>query len=295
MADLTRDQFGSKPGGLSVDKKDIEKMWQSVTDWISKIGKGGGGGSTVPKEPMIMAEQLEALRSLLAESKAPGYSGELGSYEMTDAERAGQSNLMKLLASGNPEMFNLGKEEIKKVFQGGTYDPYAQGSLYAPYKKQVKKEARESEDIINRQSAMTGGLYSTAAMGRKGELAEDVSDKLSARLAELYDTNVQRRQAMIPTALNAGINEEEMAKDRIKMASTYGSLERILKDQQLKDKYNSWIAERGRTLSALGAVAGVSIPWDVKSVTVPEKGFDWDTLINLASKGIELYLKGSGG
>ena len=254
----------------------------------------GKKGETIKQEPMLTPEQQAAMGMLTEFAKTgkwgqtgfkagQAYEGKLGEYDMTEIEKLGQNKLLELVAGTMPEMFQLGKGEIKDLLATDKYDPHSKTGVYGGFKKDVLREAQEASDQLKRQMSITGDTYSTANIQEHGKLAERTHDTLSNKLAELYDTYAQRRLAGAQTAAQMGIQEEGMTTGRIGLSQSLGALGRVLKDAQAKDKYKDWLrgrAEWGEAISAAKSVMGTNVPYGVKELTTPDSPSPFSQLLN---------------
>lgn len=234
---------------------------------------------TVTQEPMMEKEQLAAMRDLVNFYKTgkfggyqagAEYGGKLGEFEMTDLEKTGQGKLSSMVAGGLPELFRMGGNEIKKLLTTEEYDPYSEKGVYKGFKKNVLRESAESSDILNRDLAVTGDLYSTAHAKEQGLLRERTHGTLTNKLAELYDTFAGRKLEGARTAADMGVAGERMEKERIGMTQSVGALGRLLKDAEAKTKYADWQRQRSEWLDLSNVATNIfnrNIPYGVKEMT----------------------------
>jgi len=275
--------------------------------WFSDLFKSKE--NTVTQEEMLTPEQKQAMSMLMDFAKTgkfgnfqagQEYTGKLGDYDMSELEKTGQSKLLSLLTGGMPDIYNQGRDEISKLLTTDKYDPYAKGGVYEGYKKNVLRERDESTDALKRDMAVTGGLYSTATGKEAGLLGERATGQLNDKLAQLYDVFAQRKLAGAETAANMGLQEENVAQNRIAASQQYGQLQRMLADAQAKDKYADWTrarSEYGDTIDAAKTVLGKQVPYGVKSITTKEPSpFSnlLNTGLNLAGNYFGSYLGGLG-
>ena len=236
---------------------------------------------TITQEAMLTPEQ-EKMRSLLGNlattgkmgdiTLGEGYGGNLGNYNMTGLEEGGQSLMAKMLAGGNPEMFNLGTNELRNILSTDKYDPYGKDSVYSGFKKQVGREMQESQDTLKRNMSMRGGLSSGGMDRESGLLAERGNTALQSKLAELYQDFANRKTNAASTAINAGVSERGMQSNLVNQAMSVGSLDRLLKDQEAKDKIAEWTRARGEKLTQIDTASKLAynpVQWGAKSFTLP--------------------------
>ncbi|MBI4397417.1 MAG: hypothetical protein HY548_09995 [Elusimicrobia bacterium] len=243
---------------------------------------------------MITPEQQEAMQELLQFAKSGSYGGytagtpyggSLGNFDMTPMEQEGERSLAALVNSANPEMFDLGANELKDFLGGDKFDPFNERGVYSGFKDNVEREIRDSQTRLKRGASFAKNLYSRDTINRMGDLEEQGQKVLSGKLAELYDTYANRRLSAIPMAFNAGQMEENINLGRIGAAYQYGSLPRLLNDAKDTRTYQEWLRQRGELkgpIDALGAVAGNNVQWGAKDVTLPKNQDDsWGKVLDM--------------
>lgn len=268
------------------------------------------GGDKVSQIPLETPEQTKARQMLLklaetgqlptGEKLGAAYTGDLGNYDMTGLESAGQSKLMSMLQGGNPELFDIGQNEIKKLLsEDSVYDPYAKGSLYTGFKDETLRSLEEGKNRLKQNSAFARNLYSTNTGKEMGLLEERGQKSLEGKLAELYQNFVSQKQAAIPLALQAGTAENTMNLNKVGASQQYGALARVLLDQQAKDKYAEFQRqqqEKMQIIPTLTSAANKDAQFGVKEVDVPSA---WnkvlDSLTYLGSQMVGKYDWGSSG
>jgi hypothetical protein len=279
-------------------------MWQALLPILASVAgtlmtknkKNTSPGTTVTQEPLTTPEQQKALDMLLNYSKTgqwggstytPGetYGGATGNYDMTGMEQAGQDKLMSMLSGGtgiNYDSLGLAQDELKKLLGGNTYDPYSETGLFKGFKRNAQKEAADATDMLKRNAAFSGNLYSRDTVKQMGKVQENTGNALQDKLAELYDTYTGRRLTGVNQALNAqevanqtATANQNIGLNQISATQEYGKLSRVLADQEAKDKYSAWLQQRKEMgdsqlnqISAARDVAG-GTQWGAKSVTLP--------------------------
>ena len=254
------------------------------------------GPQTITQEPLQTDTQSE-MQKLLAQlaktgqfggmNLGEGYTGSLGDYSKSGLESGAQSQLMQLLQGGNPELFWLGQNELKNILTTDKYDPYAKGGVYEGFKKQTQRELTEGQDVLKRNLSISGGLSSSGMNKESGLLAERGQTALQSKLAELYQDFANRKTAAAGTALNAGIAERGMQGDLINQAMSVGSLDRLLKDAEAKDKLAEWTRARGEKLKQIdvaNTLQSTPVQWGAKSITIPAQyeyqDSPWSAILN---------------
>jgi len=248
----------------------------------------GGSKSTITQEPMQTEEQKKMMQMLsqFAQTGSWGdsgytagqeYGGAMGNYNMSPIESQAQNSLLSML-SGGMGTFGLAKDEITKLLGSDKYDPYSDKGIYSGFAKNVDREAGETSDAMKTNMAITGDLFSTENARQHGLLAERTHDTKTNKLAELYDTFAQRKLAGAGMAAEMGAQEMNM----LGMAQQMGALERMLKDQQAKEKYAAWQNQRNEFTQAIEAAQGVfnkDVPYGVKSYTASSPS-PFSTILN---------------
>lgn len=186
------------------------------------------------------------------------YDGALGNYDKSNIETAGQSKLMELLNSANPEMFDAASGELKNLLSANSsYDPYNERGLYKGFSENVDRATLESTDALKRSAAFGGSLYSRDTMKRLGNLQEQGMKQKSDKLAELYDAFAQRRLSAVPMAASLGQAQEGISQGRIGAAFQYGGLDRTLADSQAKASYADFLRKQSEKQGQVGALQSV--------------------------------------
>ena len=240
-------------------------------------------GQTVTQEAMQTDEQKQAMKMLESFMQTgkfgdyqagDAYGGSLGDYEMTDATKLGQSQLMDMLKSAMPEAFTMGQQEFKDVLATDKYDPNAEGGVYSGFKRNVMRESQDAKDALQRDLALTGDMYSSDRAKQLGVLGERTSNSLQDKLAELYDRYATRRLGAAEQLGNMGVQEEGLKTNRINLASTIGDIQRQLNDQKAKAQYADWTRARGEQQSQIDAAKTLfqkDVPYGMKSITGPDR------------------------
>lgn len=268
----------------------------------SLFGKKKSSVSQVPMEPpeVTLARQklLEFARTgaLGNYTAGEGYGGELGDFEMGGLESEGQSRLMSMIKGGNPEIFNSGKNELHKILTTDLYDPYSENGLFKGFKYNLERENKDRADSLKRNAAFSGNLYSSNTARRLGDLEEQTANQSSSKLAELYDTFVQRRMSAAGQAVNAGTAEEAINQGRIDQTQRYGGLARTLNDTRIQRQMQDFLRKRqeqGQQVGALQSVAGSAPQYGVPNLSIPQSS-PWENVLaqagNIGGNALAQYL-----
>lgn len=275
---------------------------------------GGGGSQSINQAPQLTEEQKRMLKLLSGVASSGSYngmkfgdtySGSLGDFKMTGMETSGQNTLQKLLGAGynNSGLTDAGNKAMMDVLNGGAYDPNNDNGLYAGFKKKTMRDLQDSTDTLNRSLGSSGALFSTARIGENRKLVGNAQDALMNKLAELYDTNVQRKLNLIPTALSSGLQETQDKNNTmmnlVAASQQFGALPRTLNTAKDTAAYNEWIRareEKAKPLSYAGTVTSTNANFQPTSYPTSSP---WQQLFNTASGigGMMLgtdYYNGSG-
>ena len=209
-----------------------------------------GGGKDVSATDQRTPEQLQMaqlLQQLATTGSGAGitlgspYGGSLGSFTPTSQEQTGLAGLL------GQQPTNAALTQAQDVFSkmsGAAFDP----SVLDPFKQAAYKAQGESNDILNREGAITGTRFGTAILGQKADLAADTQNIIQQKLAELF-LNQQNVSLQGASGL-AGVGGQQagMAQQNLQNMFQYGQLERQLKNQEAQAQYNEFTRQRSETL-----------------------------------------------
>ncbi len=224
--------------------------------WDDLFGEKGG------EEMATTTNEQDKARQALAQFMQTGtlgpytagkeYSGALGDFQMSDAEKVGQSKLMDLINGALPQSFTNGQNEYQSVLDG-KYDPNDPNGVYQGYKTQTLQNQSDSQDALNRQLAVTGDTYSTNRARSTAQLNTNTTNALNSKLAELYQGYSNQRLSAAGGLINSGIQQEGLNQGRINLASTVGSLPRLLQDAQAKAQYSDFLRQQQEKSGVINA------------------------------------------
>lgn len=238
-------------------------------------------GTTVTQGPLETPEQAAARKRLLSFSEGnPSYTGAMGDYNMTDAESAGQNQLMRVIQGGMPAGIGLANKGLSDLMDG-TYDPTNPNGSYAGFKETTYRNANEAESRLRRAANMGGNLYSTATIKGLGNIEGQADAALTDKLGTMYDNYTQNKINAIPMAAGVAQTEQGLNLAPVAAASTYGGLSRQLQTQQFQDAYNEFVRSQNATQGALKQVAGGPPEMGVSSYTMPGSSSPWDNVLNM--------------
>jgi hypothetical protein len=185
------------------------------------------------------------------------YGGPLGNFDKSAIETQGQTDLMSLLQSGRPELFDAASGELKSLLTTDKYDPFNEKGIYSGFAADTDRATREASDALKRSTSFSGSLFSRDTMRRLGDLQEQGARAKTNKLAELYDTFAQRRLSAVPLALQAGQAQESLQQGRIASAFNYGGLDRSLADAEAKASYQDFLRKQSEKQAQIGALQSV--------------------------------------
>jgi hypothetical protein len=213
---------------------------------------GMGGDEPTKLTDQRTPEQLQMaqiLQQLAATGSGGGinlgdaYTGSLGNYDVTDTEKQSLAQLQSLfngsdIAKARQTYTNLADT---------TFDPSNPTSGYAAFDRALAKSGKQSEDVINRDAAVTGNRFGDRILNTKQSLANDLMNTREQKLAELFQ---QSRSSQLAGAqgLQGLVGTQATLANQ---AATYGATQRDLLNQQATAQYNEFQRQRGETLGRL--------------------------------------------
>lgn len=193
---------------------------------------------------------VEALMSLASTGSGGGitlgqqYGRELGNYDFTEGEDQSLKGFQSLLSGSD-----LSKaRDVYSSFADSKFNPDDPSSGYAEFSRALEKSGRESEDVLNRESAITGSRFGTNIQRQKENLAADLSNQRGMFLADLFNKMQDRK---LQGARGLQITAEQ-TQGILQQIAEQSAIQRALKDQQAKDRYAEFNRARGEELSRIG-------------------------------------------
>lgn len=241
-------------------------------------------------EPMLTPEQQEAMRLLMQYGQTgqlgnvqagQGYQGSLGNYQMTGTEQMSLDNLNRLLQGGTPTSLATAERTLTGMADN-TFNPQDPSSGYAAFQRQLARATGESNDLINREAAITGSRFGDRILNTKSDLAMQQSDLLASKLAELFNAGQNRALTASQGLTNLAGVGNQIQLDNIRAGTDIGSLQRLLDTAKAQAQYGEWQRARQERLGAIGGVTDVfnrDIPYGLKSYT-DTSSTPWGTLLN---------------
>jgi hypothetical protein len=289
--------------GLGASTGGISELFQEDGGVFGDIF---GKGKTYSQTPLLSPEQQEALSGLLQFSRTgtyggftagQSYGGDLGNFDLTEAEGIGQNRLISLLKSGTPSLLGSAGDEVKRLLTSDAYDPNNDATgEYKNFKSTVERNISEGSDRVKHNSSIMGNLYSTGTIKDLGRVEQEGQSQLTSKLAELYDKYATRKLSAIPLAANISSAQEGIDLGRIDASQQYGGLERMLKDTELQRKYADYLRQRQELqlpIQTMQSIYTNQPQWGFPSV---DTAGGWNKMLDLAvSTGANILGRKMGG
>jgi len=235
--------------------------------------------NTTTLEPMLTEEQKQA-QALLAQLSQGGniaglnlgeqYGGSLGNFTPTATEGLAVNKIYDLLNAGTPSALSTAENTLTKL-SDTTFDPSDPSSGYAAYQRQVARAQNEANDVINRESAITGNRFGDRILNTKSDLAMQGQDLLSSKLAELFNAGQNRALSAAQGLTGLAGTQNTMQLNNINTASQVGALQRMLDTAKAQSQYQEWQRARneklGTALDATNSLWNKNVPYGMKSAT----------------------------
>ncbi len=226
--------------------------WMWGTDDIRDTVMGGKESTFDPMSMYTPGQKksVTALQDLASTGTGGGitlgqqYGGKLGHYQQTPGELGALSSLQGI--SGGPDISKA--RETFADLADTKFDPSDPKSGYAAFSRALAREGIKAEDVMERESAITGSRYGTAIAGEKANLAEKMFDIKASKLAELYQG--ARKQQLAGAEGLQGLASQEAGLQQI--ISAQSAMQRQIKDQEAMDQYNEYKRTRNEELSRIG-------------------------------------------
>ena len=225
-------------------------------DWwknsLTGFGILGGGGEEEGLEDIRSEDQKQAqgiLQQLATTGSGGGinlgeaYGGQLFDPTTTGYEQQGLAGLSGVL--GGQDMARA--RETFGNLADTKFDPSDPSTGFGAFSRALAREGKASEDVLNRESAISGGRFGTAIGRNKVDLAERMQDIRGSKLAEIFQgsraTQLAGAQGLSGLAgQQAGISSQLLQQ---------GGLERDLKNTELQAKLGEFMRARGETLGRI--------------------------------------------
>lgn len=195
-------------------------------------------------------QAIEALMSLASTGSGGGitlgqqYGGDLGYYNQTPGELASLQGLQGLVSGGDI----TGARDVYSRMANNKFNPDDPSSGYAAFSRALEKAGAESQDVLNREAARTGGVFGSGRGRDTASLQADLANQRGTFLASLFNQG-ENRAMQGAQGLQSLIGQQQ---DLFQQLASQSAIERLLKDQAAKEKYAEFQRTRGEELSRLG-------------------------------------------
>lgn len=195
-------------------------------------------------------KSLDALLSLANTGSGGGinlgelYGGNLGYYQQAPGEQQALSGLQGLV---NGQDISGARDVFSKATQN-TFNPDDPSSGYAAFSRALAKSGNEAQDQINQQAAITGGVFGSGRGRDTASLQADLANQRGMFLADLFNQG-QNRAIQGAQGLQGLVGTQQNLYGQI---AEQAQIERLLKDQQAKDRYAEFNRGRNEELSRIG-------------------------------------------
>jgi len=235
-----------------------------------------GGKQTAQQGPLQTPEQLAARQQLLDFAQTGKFGDfqagaevplQFGDFAATGLEQQGLSSLGKLLSEGIPEQFRLGTDALQDILATSPEQVEAQ---FSPFKAQVERQIKESDEALKRRAAFGQNLFSTDTIQQLGDIGARGNEALTAELGRLTSEDLNRRLAAVPLAFQAGEAQQGAGLQQIAASQQFGGLTRQLNDAAIKARDAELLRRREELklpITAASTVAGTPAQFGVESVS----------------------------
>lgn len=232
-------------------------VWNNLTP--TGLMKNIFGGKNSSYDPMsaYTAEQKEsvnALQSLASTGVGGGidiatkYGGDLGYYNQADGEVQALNQLQGLYSGSDMTNARNTYQDLADT----TFDPSDPKSGYAAFSRALAKSGAESQDALNQQAAMTGGVFGSGRGRDTASLQADLANQRGSYLANLYQ-NGRSQQLAGAQGLESLVGTQAGLSAQLQQQA---SIERQLKDQKAKDELTAYKTNYQQDMDRIGLMQG---------------------------------------
>lgn len=226
--------------------------------------------STTTLDAMLTPEQKQAMTSLLGIGQNGGdaYTDSLGDFTQTGTQQLSTNKLYDLINGGSPAGYDTARNTLTGL-ANTKFNPDDPSSGFAAYSRELARATSNQNDILNRESAITGDRFSTSIGRNKADLMAQQSDQLGSKLGDLYNTAQDRAY----NAANALGNLETQAAGNTRanlgmgFDASQGGLQNTLNNALAQAKYNEFKRQQDTKLNALNSVLNKNVDFGIMSST----------------------------
>jgi pentatricopeptide repeat protein len=172
------------------------------------------------------------------------YGGDLGYYQQTPGELQALSGLQGLVNGGDI----TGARDVYSRMANNKFNPDDPSSGYAAYSRALAKAGGESQDALNREAARTGGVFGSGRGRDTASLQADMANQRGSYLAQLYNQG-ENRALQGASGLQSLVGTQQSLFQQL---ASQAEVERLLKDQQAKDKYTDFTRQQNENMTRIG-------------------------------------------
>ncbi len=229
-----------KAGGFGLAGLGLSKLGEQKETTINPLDAFTSG----QKKSLSSLESLANTGSGAGINLGEAFTGPLGAFEQTGGELEALSGLRGLISGGD---ITKARDTFTNLADT-RFDPSDPSSGFAEFSRALARSGKASEDVLNRESAITGSRFGTGIQGRKVDLAERLQDIRGSKLAELFQSS--RQQQLAGAQGLQGIAGQQAG--LFQQLANQSAVERLLKDQEAKAGLNEFSRQRGETLGRIG-------------------------------------------
>ena len=191
-----------------------------------------------------------------------GFEGSLGNFQQTAGEQQALAGLQGLISGDALKTAESTFTDLANT----EFDPSDPKSGYAAFSRALAKSGGESQDLINREAARTGGAFGSGRGRDTADLAENLANQRGSFLSNLYQNSRQQQLAGAQGLSNLSGQQANL----FKQLEGQAAVERQLKDQEATRKYTEFQRARGEELKRLGLMQNeLNNPMAPKTITSP--------------------------
>jgi hypothetical protein len=212
-------------------------------------------------------QAIEALMSLASTGTGGGitlgeaYGGDLGYYQQTPGELQSLEGLQGLISGGDI----TGARDVYSRMAGNIFNPDDPSSGYAAFSRALAKAGGESQDVLNREAARTGGVFGSGRGRDTASLQADLANQRGSYLAQLFSQG-ENRAMQGAQGLQSLVGTQQNLFEQL---ASQSAVERLLKDKQAKDQYTEFGRQREEQLSRIGLMKD---QWQTPMGAITTKG-----------------------